>query len=98
MFSQDERAYGIIEVTIPPLLGPHVVDYFYTYEEESGRISDSGNIINSAQKTTIVIMNPCRDCIIELTAIFCSFKGTIMSRKFSVGIMTGRLFVNLSIN
>ncbi len=94
-FYQNKMAGGIIEVTIPPLLGPYVVDYSYTYENESGIISDSGNRFNLAQNTKIVIMNPFTNCSNELTQIFCSFRGTFISRKFLVGIMTGRLFVTL---
>ncbi len=75
-------AGGIIEVTIPPVLGPHVVDYFYTYESESGRISDICNKFTLTQNNRIAIMNPCMDCSIELTPMVCNSILNITSKKF----------------
>ena len=79
-------AGGIIEVTIPPVLGPHVVDYFYTYESESGRISDICNKFTLTENNRIAIMNPCMDCSIELTPMVCNSILNITSKKFSVEI------------
>ncbi len=81
-------AGGIIEVSIPPLLGPHVVDYFYTNESKSGRISDSGNKFTFIQNTRIVIMDPCMDCSIELTPLICDSMMNLTSKKFSVNIQS----------
>ncbi len=81
-------AGGIIELSIPPLLEPQVVDYFYTYEGECGRISDSGNKFTFIQNTRIVIMNPCMDCSIELTPTVCNSRLNLTSKKFSVNIQS----------
>ncbi len=79
-------AGGNIEVTIPPVLEPHTVYYFYTYESESGRISDICNKFTLTENNRIAIMNPCMDCSIELTPMVCNSILNITSKKFSVEI------------
>ncbi len=91
-------AGGIIEVTIPPLLGPHVTDYLYTYEGESGRISDTCNRFTLMQNNRIVIMDPCMDCSIELTPVICNSSIYLILRKFSVNITIRRLCNTHNIN
>ncbi len=79
-------AGGIIEVTVPPLLGPHILDYFYTYKSESGRISDICNKFTLIQTTRITIMDPCMDCSIKLAPIICNLRMNFTSKRFSVNI------------
>ncbi len=98
MFSDNEMAGRIIEVTVPPLLGPHVVDYLYTYEGESGSISDFGNRFTLIQNTRIVIVDPCIDCSIELTPVICNPRINLASRKFSEKLMIKWLSSMYNIN
>ncbi len=89
-------AGGIIEVTFPPVLGPHVMDYFYIYTNESGNIDDNGNRFTFMQgKDRIAIMNPCMDCNIELTPIVCNSMMNLTSKNFSVRIMRSKLIIIL---
>ncbi len=82
----ENLAGGIIEITISPLLEPHVLGYFYKYESESGRISDICNRFDLTKDTRIAIMNPCMDCSIELTPIVCNSMMNLTSNNFTVNV------------